>query len=194
MIFSFRKYGLKVIPVMLMAGILFSCKNKIEEIRALTDVQNLPVQTTTDVEYFYSEIGVLKNKLTASQLDRYTGDDSRVEASGGFKMEFYDSLERKEAELSANRGVFIESQGLMTAQENVVFFNVNGDSLQTEELIWQQDSAMIYTDKFCKISTQDGVIYSQGLESNESFTNYSLKNITGDLYIDENKEKDDTED
>ncbi|NNE55119.1 MAG: LPS export ABC transporter periplasmic protein LptC, partial [Flavobacteriales bacterium] len=175
-------------PVALVvAGLLFSCQNKIEEINALHDENNLPVQTTYDAVYDYTEQGELRNRLIAKQLDRYIDDNPRMEAVGGFEMIIYDSLQQEEAHLSADKGIFLEQKNILTAKYNVLLTNINGDSLETEELIWLQDSGKVYTNEEVIISSKDGKLYGKGLESDEKFSTYTIRDIHGNFNVDSPK-------
>ena len=172
------------------ALLLPSCKNDISEIRAITDINNQPVQTGYNVEYSYSEQGKLSNKLIATQIDQFQGEEDYILASGGFTMFFYDSLEKEEARLTAQFGKYIEKEKKLIAWDNVVLLNVKGEKLETSELIFEQDSARIKTDQLVTITTENGsVIHGKGLMSNDSFTKYKITKPTGDLYLDENKGK-----
>lgn len=173
----------------MLAGMLFSCKNDIKEIEALTGESNLPIQTTFNAQFDYTEKGILKNRLSAARLDRYEGEDARIEISGGLVVFIYDSLGNLEAELSANHGLFIEEKRFMEAREDVVLKNMKGEQLNTEELIWYQDSSKIVTNKYVKITRQDGVLFGKGLETDERFSRYTIKEITGDLYLKEDSLK-----
>lgn len=172
--------------MILTATALTACRNEISEIRAITDANNLPVQTSYNSEYIFSEKGKMENKLTATQLDQYEGERDYIEASGGFTMIFYDTLEQEEARLTAVHGRFEEKQKRMTVWEKVELLNVKGEKLETEELIFLQDSAKIYTDKYVTITSENGsVLHGQGLQSNDSFTKYKILKPHGDLYVDE---------
>jgi hypothetical protein len=70
---------------------LFSCKNEIADIKAITEDRVVPLQTNIEASYKYTENGKLRNLLEAKQLDQYGGDSTYIVASGGFKMTFYDS-------------------------------------------------------------------------------------------------------
>jgi LPS export ABC transporter protein LptC len=166
-----------------------SCRNDIAEIRAITDVNSLPVQTSYHSEYVFSEQGRLRNKLVATQLDQYEGDLDYIEASGGFTMIFFDSTQNEEARLSAVHGRFTEKEKKMVAWENVELVNVKGDTLRTQELTFLQDSARIYTDKDVLIISANGsVLRGKGLESNDSFTKYRIIKPIGDFVFEENQD------
>jgi len=184
------KYHLHIprLLCLLMAGVLMlaGCRNDISEIRAITDASNLPIQTSYKSEYVFSEKGKIKNKLIAAQLDQYQGDEGYIEASGGFAMIFFDSLEREEARLTAVHGRFSEKDKKMKAWEKVELINAKGEKLETEELIFVQDSSLIYTDKYVTITSANGsVLHGEGLTSNDSFTRYKIIKPHGDLFIDE---------
>lgn len=166
-------------------GIFFclGCRNEISEIKALTDPQNLPVQTNLEAEYYYTVRGKLRNKLLAGQLDQYGGEKTYLEASKGIELFIYDTLQKESAHLTAANGRFLEKESKLIAWGNVVLVNAQGSKLETEELIFLQDSATIFTDKFVTITTPSGVIHGRGLESNDSFTKYRIIETTGDLYM-----------
>ncbi|MFM9985278.1 MAG: LPS export ABC transporter periplasmic protein LptC [Flavobacteriales bacterium] len=163
-----------------------SCKNEIAEIRALTDTNRLPVQSSYNAEYILTEKGLVKNKLIATQLDQYQGEEDYIEATGGFTMIFYDSLQQEEARLNAVKGKYDTKQKRLIAWENVELFNVKGDKLETEELIYDQDSSLIYTQKFVSIMMQDDTLHGMGLESNDSFTKYKILKPYGKFQLNEN--------
>lgn len=161
------------------------CHNEISEIKAITDPQRLPVQTNRKAEFTFTENGRMRNKLSAAQLDRYEGESSYLLASGGFTMIFFDSTETEEARLKATNGRYDEDTQEMVAWDRVELVNVRGERLETEELIFSQDSTGIHTDRFVTITTSSGIIYGQGLESNQSFTRYRILKPTGDIYLKE---------
>ena len=163
-----------------------SCQNEISEIRAITDVNLKPVQTSYQAEYVFTERGKMSNKLIAAQIDQYDGETDYIEATGGFTMIFFDSLEREEARLSANTGRYTESEKKLIAKDQVLLTNSKGEKLETSELTFLQDSARIFTDKTVVITLSNGsMIRGKGLESNDSFTKYRIIEPTGDLYFEE---------
>lgn len=164
-------------------ALLSACKNDIAEIKALTDARNLPLQTAYNATYEYRVQGQKRNVLSAAQLDQYGGEESYIEANGGFTIVFFDSLEQEEARLKAVHAKFFEEEGKLVAWENVELFNIKGEKLETEELIFLQNEDKIYSDKAVTITTGNGIFHGRGLESNESFTKYKILNPTGDMLV-----------
>ncbi|NQX93285.1 MAG: hypothetical protein HRT74_14380, partial [Flavobacteriales bacterium] len=102
-----QSYFKKSIPFILI-GMLFACKNEIEEIKAITGDSELPVQIIKNGTFHYSEESNLVNTLIATELKRFEGEDPRIEVSGGFTMLIYDSLEQVDASIQAEEGIFYD--------------------------------------------------------------------------------------
>jgi LPS export ABC transporter protein LptC len=166
---------------------MISCKNEISDIRAITDVSKLPVQTSYNAEYIVSENGKVSNRLIAGKLEQFQDEDQYILASGGVLVIFYDSLEQEEARLTAKQGAHYSKEKKLIAKDSVVLISRKGEQLETEELIYLEDSAKIFTDKFVKIVTSNGsTMYGNGLVSNDSFTKWRIKQPhDGKLFISE---------
>jgi len=149
-----------------------------------------PVQTikNSTIEYFVS---AKKNSaLKAPIIKKYLlNDTSYTLMPEGMTALFYDSLEQEESSLTADNGTYLENAHKVIARNNVLVANKKGEKLYTEELIWLQDSGIIWTDKFVKIVQPDGVIYGEGLKAAEDFSSYEIKKITGEINYEEGKSK-----
>jgi LPS export ABC transporter protein LptC len=176
----------------MIAGIFFSCTtNAIEEVMEFSDSENPPLRTTLDVFYTYTDSGKVQNTLLASRIEQFQTPDSMYSLlSNGFELTFYNNMEEFDGRLTALNGFINERNTLMIARDSVVFTNAAGETLRTEELIWQQDSNRVYTRKFVTIEKADGIIYGKGLDSDQNFTNYTIKDPTGVIYIEEDEEID----
>lgn len=166
--------------IVLFVFVLVACRNDIAEINSFTDTKNLPVQTSYNAEYLFTDNGKIANRLRAAQLDQYDGKEKFFEASGGFEITFFDTMQTEEARLTALRGWFYEEERKLIARDSVELFNNRGERLETSELIFLQDSGRIFTDKYVMITLANGsVIDGFGLESNDTFTNYRIKKNPG---------------
>ena len=61
--------------------------------------------------------------------------------------------------------------------------NIEGDILETEKLNWNQQKEEIFTDEFVKITTENEVIFGEGLVSNQNFSRYTIRKIKGTITI-----------
>jgi len=165
---------------------LFSCSNDLETIKEIS-IQNqsvFPVETIKDFEIIYSDSSKVRVLLSASIMNRFNHEKKYVEIEDGLKVQFFDESGKKESELLSDYAIIDEENDVIQAQKNVVVRNVNGDVLESETLNWSQKKQEIFTDDFIKITTDNEVIFGQGLVSNQNFTKYTIKKIKGTISID----------
>ena len=69
------------------------------------------------------------------------------------------------------------------ASKNVVIIDVlKGDTLRTEEIIWDQRRRMIYSNVLVKQTKADGSVnYGDGFEADERFTKYTIFHPRGEM-------------
>lgn len=186
MLSTLHKTKFAPVVIFMAIGLFFSCRNEIAEIKAITDYNNYPIQTTYHAEYLFSENGVLKNKLIAGKMERYEEEDtSRTVVSEGFVLYVYNDDQSIAATMSATKGLYYPKQHILIAMDSVKLVSEKNQILETQILTWLQDSDKVFTDELVKVTSKQGVIYGQkGLVSNSSFTKYRLIDPTGEMYID----------
>ncbi len=174
-------------PTVLAVGVLFSCNsNELKEVLVFNEGEVLPIRSSTNVIYTFTDSGKVKNVLVATNLDQYQeGDSTYSRISNGFSLTFYDESGEFDGVLTAQNGYISNDNSIMLAQDSVVFVNRLEETLNTEELIWHQDSATVSTNKLVIIDRGDLVIYGKGLESNQNFTNYEIIEPSGVININE---------
>lgn len=176
-------------------GMLFSCQqNEIEEVQAFSEDAEIPDRSSYGVELTYSDSGRKKMKLFASKMEQFTDKQgSRVEFREGFKVLFYGEGDSVKSRMKAEKGTLYEGEDRMVARNDVVVHNSKGERLNTELLIWERDSGKVHTDRFVKITREDGVIHGNGLVAEEDLSSYKIREITGEWYFDRPQEKEEDE-
>ena len=69
------------------------------------------------------------------------------------------------------------------AQVNVELVNHKQEKLNTEQLIWDEKSNLIFTEKTVRITTKEEVIFGEGFESTPDFSSYKITNVRGSINI-----------
>ncbi len=175
-----------IIPMLFAFGILCSCENDIKEVESLTKQEKIPVSKGKNVEFIYSEKSDVKIKITAPLMEEYGKEENKyVEMTRGIKVLFYDSLLNVASTLTSNYAIHRVSKNIMEAKDDVVVVNDKGEILNTEHLIWLEDSSKIYTEEFVKITTEDEIIMGEGMEANQDFTKWKIHKIKGTINIKE---------
>lgn len=167
--------------------ILSSCENKRQDILSIgSDVQR-PTQVGKDISMLYFDSTLVKIKLQAKEMISYTEGvkEPYTELPKGVQVFFYDQKEKPSTTLKADYGIRYDQTHKMEVKYNVEVVNVNGEKLNTEHLIWDEQQKKIISDVFVKITTAKEIIMGNGLVSNQDFTQYEIKDITGNIKLDE---------
>ncbi len=156
-----------------------------ETIRALDLTDTTPGMTARDVEIYYSEKAKVKIKLLSPLLHRQEEDNEPLLIfPEGFTIHFYDSAMNLQSTITADYGISNEKKKLMEARHNVVVENFEkGERLNTEELFWDRDKAIIYTEKFVRITSGEQVINGEGLTSREPFRQIDILRPKGPIEV-----------
>lgn len=160
---------------------LFSCKNDLKTIEALSFNDTLPVERTYDMEMIYSDSGIVQAVLKGPLMRRVeTEKDPYMEFPEGFEITMFDSIGEPKSIITANYGIMYEADKKMEAKNNVVVKNLaRQEQLETEHLVWDQNKSIIYSEVFVKITKPDEVLYGDGLKSDQDFSFYEIKNPSG---------------
>jgi len=173
----------KNIAILLGVAMFFSCKSDLETIQALTKIDESPVETGFGVEIIYSTHANIQIIMKTPRMDRYAGNKNYVEMPEGISVFFFDSLMNVTSTLTANYAINHLNDELFEARNDVVVINEANEKLNTEQLIWDQKKEIIYSEKFVKITTEDEVLFGDGMESDERFTNWEIKNPRGSFIV-----------
>jgi LPS export ABC transporter protein LptC len=167
-----------------------SCQTNRDEIMSLGKKSVMPSLTGRDVTMLYSDSTVLKIKLQTPQMQKYekgVKEAVTIMPKGVFVIFYDESTGKESTTLKADYGVRYETSKRMEVKYNVEVVNVNGEKLNTEHLIWDEKKKKIISDAFVKITTAKEIIMGNGLEANQDFTQYEIKEVTGTLKIDDNQ-------
>ena len=146
------------------------------------------VEEAKNIEVIYTDssytVFILKAPISRRVYQRQSVVEEFPE---GIDVAFYDKSRTPRSWLKADYARRNEVERKIIIQKNVVLYNDRGQRLEGPELIWDERSKEIYTDRFVKITDHDKVIYSYGFKSNEQFTRYELNSGSGNMQVEEGK-------
>jgi LPS export ABC transporter protein LptC len=162
----------------------FSCENDQKTIDEWTGKRVL-VEEARNVETFLSQQGVLKAKLVAPIMIRQQSDTIYTEFPKKLHVDFYDTAAVRESWLDARYGKYFENLNKVLLRDSVVVINIKGDTLQTSELWWDQNTKKFYTDKVVRIAQKTKNIYGgKGMVADQDLSNIEIKYPTGNVLMD----------
>ena len=169
-----------IMRIIFLFFLFISCVNDPNVIQDFALTEELPIESITDAELIQTQQGVVKLRILAGSMIRYSNVDSLLHLCD-IVVTFYNN-KQKSSVLAANNASIDEKKKIMTASGNVVLENKK-NKLETEKLIWDERSQKIYTEEQVKITNQEETIFGEGFSSNADFTEYKISKIHGNLDI-----------
>lgn len=175
--------------LLLISGIVFmqACKTDLKKIDLILDKSILNTERAEDVTILYSKNGHTSARLSTKKFSHnQSANPTYIEMRDGLKVEFFDDSLKVQSTMTAKYGKYFEKNGNVLVRDSVIITNIKNERLQTEELVWNEKSRKFFTEKFVTITTPTQVIYGDGLESNQSFSQYKIVNIKGIVGVEKN--------
>jgi LPS export ABC transporter protein LptC len=172
----------------LLLGCFFivGCENDVNEVKQL-GVKKPGIEEGRNIVSYLSVEGVMKAKLMAPILLRYQGDSAlKSEFPNSLYVEFYNDSAKVETRLRAKYGRYLEQDRKIFLRDSVVIIRVNGDTLFTSELYWDQTMGKFYTDKFVEISQKEPrqkLFAKKGFSSNQELTQITYNELQPGSFI-----------
>jgi LPS export ABC transporter protein LptC len=166
------------LAVALMSSCFFmlACENNVNEVQALS-ARIGGIDVGKDVSIFISTDGKMSAKLMAPLMKKYLLDSGKmVEFPNTLKVDFYKDSLHIESKLSANYANYKEAENKVFLRDNVVVYNVLGDTLWCKEMIWDQITNKFTTDKEVIVKQHNPIakIYGKGFEANQNLTDIHI--------------------
>ena len=157
--------------------LLSSCENDINEVSSLSN-KKMGVEEGFNIESFLSTGGKTKAKLNAPYMIRQQIDSAKTEFPKTLNVVFYDSILKPESFLFAKYGKHLEYNSTVLLKDSIVIYNIKHDTLWCNDLLWNQNTGMFYTDKPIVLSQDnEGIrqkIFGRGLRSDQAFKNFTI--------------------
>jgi LPS export ABC transporter protein LptC len=155
---------------------MLSCENNVNEVQALS-ARIGGIDVGKDVSIFISTDGKMTAKLMAPLMRKYLLDSGRmVEFPNTIKVDFYKDSLHIESKLSADYANYKEEENKVFLKDNVVVYNVLGDTLWCKEMIWDQNTNKFTTDKEVIVKQHNPIakIYGKGFEANQDLSDIHI--------------------
>ncbi|MDB5239880.1 MAG: export transporter periplasmic protein LptC [Spirosoma sp.] len=139
-----------------------------------------PIEEINDVKLLYSEAALLKVKLTTPKQFRYANDDRKYPKP--VSIIFYGERGEEMTTLRSDSGRYNKAKNLYTLLGNVVVVDkLKQQKVLSPELNWNPVTKKVFTNKRVVVLSQTTgeKLYGTGLDANQNFTNYSVRNPSG---------------
>ncbi len=157
--------------------VIYSCTGNSENVLN-QPVYEGPISEVYDAVNYYSDSAVVKLKIESPLRWNYENGD--MEFPQGVFIEFYDKNGETTNTLRTNHCYYTKEDNEYKATGNVEMEGlISKEKLVTEELFWDIKDEKIHTDKAVMIVTENQIIKGKGLEADQEFTSWTMKETTG---------------
>ena len=147
---------------------------------AITNRDSVPVMVTREVSTYISDSGVVRYKIIAEEWQVYDRlNPSRWIFDKGVYLEKFNHDLSIEATILADTAYYYDKQELWELRGNVHIENEQDEQFDTQLLFWNQKTKQVYSDQHIRIRQQKRIITGIGFNSNQDFTNYTIRQTQG---------------
>ena len=142
------------------------------------------VEIGKNIEAYLSQENKVKAKLRAPLMLRHEADTLYTEFPNSLHVDFYDDSTKIESWVDSKHGKYFENIDKVYLWDSVVVINVKGDTLKSQDLWWDKNKELFYTDKYAEYLRSDKQIYpGKGLEATQDFKRITFKEPTGIVHV-----------
>jgi len=173
-----------------LASLLFSCSNDMNTVNKFIDTETEPDLLGYNIETMQSDSARLQMRATAPVFKHFTSAvEKRKEFPEGIHVLFYEKTGEQKAELTANWAKHDEVADLWEARSNVVVISADGDKLETEQFFWDPKKGVVWSDKYTKMTTEDGsIVTGDTFSANQDFTDMKFNKAKATIILNEEEE------
>lgn len=173
----------KGIVLLLTVSFFSSCENDLKDVEKISAKKlSVPVDRSTGVTVIYSDSAVVKARLTSPLVYQYKTAEPYIEMPKGVTIVFFDENLKESSRVVADYAIRRETQKQVELRKNVVVTNSKGDVFKSEELIWDENKGMFYSNQLVNIIKPDGTnIFGSGFRSDENFDRPVIERAYGNL-------------
>jgi LPS export ABC transporter protein LptC len=175
-----------LLPALLIGMLLISaCENDLNKIKEISAKESTnSINSTTGVDITYSDSAKVKLEMFAPLLLQYqnlkqpTKDYDKMPK--GVKIIFFDANQKESGNIIADSAINHTNQKIIEFHKNVVATNSQGETFKSDELIWDQNKKIIYSDKTVQVTMKGGnVVNGVNFKSDEKLNHPVFGQSTG---------------
>lgn len=156
----------------------FACENDQKTIDEWTKPKAM-IEEAKNIESYLSQGNAIRAKLWAPYMLRYTSDTIYVEFTKSLHVNFFDSLGNVDSHLDSRYGKYYENLNKVYLRDSVLVYNMQGDTLKSPDLWWDQNKQLFYTDQNVWVKKGGTVLRGKGMDAHQDLSDIHIRQVTG---------------
>ena len=161
-------------------SLLAACENDPIEVALLTKTA-VEVEVGTDIEAVMSQSANLKAILKAPIMYRIKTDTIYTEFPQSIFVTFYSDSTTAESVVKAKYAKYYELLRKVYMRDSVVVYNFKGDTLFAEDLWWDQNLEIFYSNLPVKVRQPTQNLTGSGITAKSDFSKQTIRDPKGEL-------------
>jgi LPS export ABC transporter protein LptC len=136
-----------------------------------------PISEVYGINMAYTDSAKLVVKMSTEAQLTMANEDKKYPKE--VRVFFFDKMGNNTTKLRGDSAVYIHATNLYRIMGRVQINNqVKNEVLETDELFWNPNTKKIYSNKAVDIKTPEQTIHGVGMDSNQDFTEYTIRKIS----------------
>lgn len=177
-----------LIPIIIILGFV-ACSQEVKDpVTLVYDPEVVPLISTDSVEMLISDSGLIRYKKVAPVWEIFDkAKDPHWFYPKGIYVEQYDSLFHVIATIQADTAWNYTRRKVWQLRGNVKMKNIKGETYTSQELMWDENTQRVYSNKYVVIHQPDKMtMRAYGFEANQQMTYYKFKRAEKvEMYVSE---------
>jgi LPS export ABC transporter protein LptC len=177
----FKKYYFKWFVTALAVTLFFGCESNFKEIQKINFSEFVPSSDADMVNLKYTDSGRITAVLVSTKmLDYASVEFPFTEFPKGIDVTLYDKKAKKTF-IKSNYAISYKGTNIIDLQGKVRIFTEQGQTLETEQLYFDQKNEWFFTERRFKLTDPKGVSNGQGIDFSRDFKVINSQKITGEI-------------
>ena len=136
-----------------------------------------PISEVYGINMAYTDSAKLVVRMSTEAQLTMANEDKKYPKE--VRIFFFDKMGNNTTKLRGDSAVYMKATNLYRIIGRVQINNqVKNEVLETDELFWNPNSKKIYSNKAVEIKTPEQTIHGIGMDSNQDFTQYTIRKIS----------------
>lgn len=174
-----------IVGVMATGFFITACENDLKDVELLSSQKlSIQVDTSKSVEVLYSDSAIVKAKLITPEVLYFKTTEPYYEMPKGIVLIFFDANQKENGRTTSDYAIRRETQKIVELKKNVIVINAKGETLKSDEVIWDENKHRLYSDKIVTVTLANGsILYGTGFWADEGFKNWNMYQATGNINV-----------
>ncbi len=178
---SLKKHRILSLVTVLAVTLFFGCESNFKEVQKSNFTEFVPSGEAEQINLKYTDSGRITVILISPKMMEYaTVDFPFTEFPKGIDVTLFDKNGKKTF-VKADYATSYKQTNLIDLKGNVKITSQDGQTLETEQLYFDQKNEWFFTEKSFKFTDPKGVSSGQGIDFSKDFKVINSQRIAGEI-------------